>query len=108
MRRHAIAAVTVILLFGAAALWLWRPTDSGPPALEAAFWRVGMLMALVWLSYPDLKRLPAWLIAVAPVVIILVAARPRWSVYLIPPLLLIGVLRSKRPQRHGDAETRNR
>ncbi len=100
MRRHPIGIIAVVLLCGAAVLWLWPPVEGGYPALEAAFWRVGAVMALLWLAYPDLHRLPAWLWGVLPLLFILLALRPRWFIYLIPVLLAIGILRSwKRAER---------
>ncbi len=94
MRRHAIAAIAVLLLASASVLWLWPPADGGLPAIEAAFWRVGAVMVLLWLAYPDLHRLPAWILATVPGVIILVAVRPRWFLFLLPVFIIIGVLQA--------------
>ena len=98
MRRHATGIIAIVLLAGAAALWLWPPTGGSHPAVEAAFWRVGAVMAVLWLAWPDLHRLPAWLWGVLPFLFVLLALRPRWFIYLIPVLMAIGILRSwKRP-----------
>ena len=94
MRRHAIALIVVLLLAGAIVLWLWPPIEGGYPMLEAVCWRVGAVMAVLWLAYPDVKRLPPWLFGVVPILIVLLAARPRWFIYLVPVVLVIGVLRS--------------
>ena len=96
MRRHAIAAIAVLLLAAAAVLWLWPPVEGGSPALEAALWRVGAVLVVLWLAYPDLDRLPAWLLGVVPVVFILIAARPRWFLYLVPIFLVLGFRQSLR------------
>ncbi|HBO43308.1 MAG TPA: hypothetical protein DD670_05125 [Planctomycetaceae bacterium] len=96
MRRHAIAAIAAVFLSAAAALWLWPPVEGGSPAFEAALWRVGAVLVVLWLAYPDLRRMPAWLLGVVPIVAVLVAARPRWFIFLVPILLVLGVLQSLR------------
>jgi len=96
MRRHAIAAIAVVFLIAAAALWLWPPVEGGVPALEASLWRVGAVLVVLWLAYPDLRHMPAWLVGTVPIVVVLVAARPRWFIFLVPVLLVLGVLQSLR------------
>ncbi|MBN1590125.1 MAG: hypothetical protein JW888_11465 [Pirellulales bacterium] len=97
MRRHAIGIIAVGLLAGAAGLWLWLPGDDHT-VLEAAFWRVGAVMAVFWLAYPDVRRLPAWALALAPLALVVVAIRPRRFVYLLPVLAAIAFLQwLKRP-----------
>ena len=71
--------------------------------VESAFLRVGAVLAVLWLAWPDVHRLPAWLLGAVPLVIILAALRPRWVVYLVPVLVAIGVLRSlKRPLKQNE------
>ncbi|MBN2217119.1 MAG: hypothetical protein JW719_07065, partial [Pirellulales bacterium] len=96
MRRHAVGLIAVLLLSGAVALWVWPPGERGWPGLEAALWRVGAVMAVLWLAYPDLRRWPGWLLAAAPAALVIVAIKPRRFVYLIPLLLAIAVLQKFR------------
>ena len=53
MHRPSVGLIAVALLAGAAACYLF---GVGSDALESAFWRVGIVMALLWLALPDLLR----------------------------------------------------
>ena len=77
-------------------MWRWPSVGGEYPAVEAAFWRVGALMAVLWMAWPDMKRVPAWMLALAPVVLLVIAFRPRLALYLIPILLAIALLRPRK------------
>ncbi|MBN2021430.1 MAG: hypothetical protein JW809_01430 [Pirellulales bacterium] len=92
MRRHAIGIIAIGLL--AAALGFWATGTH--QAVEFAFLRVGAVLAVLWVAYPDLRRLPAWMLVAAPVVLTLVALRPRRFLILLPILIAVAVLRPRR------------
>ncbi len=98
MRRHAVGILAIALLLGAAAFLIWPPQESGYQQLQAACWRVGALMAVWWLAYDEVMRLPSWILAVIPALALVVAVRPRWFLIALPIVIGLLILRP-RPRR---------
>ena len=96
MRRHAIGIIAVLLLGTAGVLWLWPIAGDGSLGLRAACLRVGVLMAVLWIAYTDVQRIPAWILGVVPVLIALVALRPRLFPYVFPIVICIAILRPRK------------
>lgn len=96
MHRPTVAVVTVVLLAGAAAGYLF---DFGGQGLVSACWRVGMVTALLWLALPDLNRVrDKWLFGLLAVGLLVAAVRPR----LLPLVLIVtAVYAVLRPRRAG-------
>lgn len=86
MHRPTVGLIALALLAGAAACYLF---GVGSEALESAFWRVGLVMALLWLALPDLLRVrhKTWLIAFLAAMSVAVL-RPR----LLPLAILFCVV----------------
>lgn len=90
MRRNILGISAAALLLSAGAVWLWMPDAE----LTLAFcWRGGALLAVAWLAYNDVQRLPGWLLLAAPAVLIVLARWPRLIVAIIPLLLILAFLR---------------
>ncbi|OYP34610.1 hypothetical protein CGZ80_14180 [Rhodopirellula sp. MGV] len=72
--------------------YLFYDTSSGT-FFSAAFGRVGLVLAALWLAWPSLKKPAKWLPASVPVIgvcaIIVIAAQPR---LLIPAIPMVGAL----------------
>ena len=66
MRRHILGIIAMAFLLGAAALWLWSPGEKYCAAAKAMACRVGVFLAVWWLAYPDVDRLPGWLLLALP------------------------------------------
>jgi hypothetical protein len=93
MRRHLIGIIALVLLASAVGLWLWVPVSSpNRDTLMGAFNRVGILMALFWVAYRDLQRIPAWLLAVIPALLVVLAVKPKWFLFLLPMALVLAFL----------------
>ncbi len=93
MRRHLIGIIALVLLLSALGIWLWMPVASvNREALMGAFGRVGILMALFWVAYRDLQRVPAWLFAAIPALLVVLAIKPRWFLFLLPLVLALAFL----------------
>jgi hypothetical protein len=90
MHRHLIGIIAMVLLASVLGGWFWKPT--GYEAVMGACGRVGILMALFWVAYHDLQRIPAWLLAAVPVLLILLAIKPKWFLVLLPLVLLVAFL----------------
>jgi hypothetical protein len=98
VRRQAIGIIAIVLLLAAAALCIWLP-DQADEGLTlgalGAFVRVGAVMAALWLAYPDVKRLPAWLLAVIPLLLVILAWKPRWFLYALPIVIALVILKPR-------------
>ena len=90
-RRTAVGLIAVVLLAGGVWLNRFGPQQASATleALHAACWRVGALMAVIWLAYPQVSRVPPWLFGACFVSAIVIAARPRLAVIVLP---LLGVI----------------
>ncbi len=93
MRRHLIGVIAVVLLSGVVWFQIWPPTDATSEGLQAACWRVGALMTVLWLAYPEVVRLPAWLVGTIPVLGVILALRPKWLVVAIPIVIALAILK---------------
>lgn len=97
--RPAIGLIAILLLVIGGVLLLFNFESGeqiGGPCL-----RIGILMVLVWMAEPQLRRLPPWL----PIAVIVMAIVLAWRPRLFPLGLLIVVVlwflrpRTKRPVR---------
>jgi hypothetical protein len=101
MHRPTVGLIVLALLAGAGA---WYSFGWGSEALANAFWRVGLVMALVWLALPDLLRVRSkfWLLLFLAAIVTAVL-RPK----LLPLVLLFCVVyavvrpRSPRPGKRS-------
>jgi F0F1-type ATP synthase assembly protein I len=98
MRRHTVGIIALVLLASALALWLWQ-TNGAYDALLGALVRVGLVMATFWLAWPDVNRLPAWSFAAVPIMLLVIAVRPKWFLILLPILIALAVLRPRTKAR---------
>lgn len=95
MRRHAIGIIAIVLLLGAAALWTW-PLDVGwHEPLKAACSRLGPFMAALWLAYREVERLPRWLLATIPLLVLVLVLKPKWFFIALPIVIVMVILRPK-------------
>ncbi|MGD0897084.1 MAG: hypothetical protein ABR915_04565 [Thermoguttaceae bacterium] len=94
MRRHILGILALLLLAAAAVLALW-PGAGGCQQFELFCWRLGTVLAVWWLAYPDLRRLPAWLLGALPVVAIVLVWRPRYVLLVIPVLVVLAILKPR-------------
>ena len=99
MRRHLIGIIAIALLLGGTALWLWPPSTEGwIHQFHAACWRVGALMSVLWLAYPQVHRMPAWLWAAIPALVLVLAVRPRWFLIAVPVVIALAILKPRLKQ----------
>lgn len=96
MHRPTVGLIAVALLIGAATCYLF---GWGGAALESAFWRVGLVMCLVWLALPDLLRVRSkfWLVLILAAMLIAVL-KPKLLPLVILFCVVYAVLRP-RPAR---------
>jgi hypothetical protein len=86
MRRHLLGILAVLFLLGATVL-LWVPGEHSSQ-LSGVGWRLGAFLAVWWLAWPDLDRLPGWLLFALPLALLVVLIW-RKTVWLVVPLLIV-------------------
>ena len=60
--------------------------------------RLGGILAMLWLAYPDVQRIPTWGLVLVPVLLIVFIKWPKQLLLLaIPAVILLAILR--RPLR---------
>ncbi len=81
-----------MLLVGAAAIKIFAPPEY-PAAVEGfgACLRMGVMLAVFWLAYKDLAKLPVWLLP-ALGLIALAMFRFKWLIFLVPPVVFLAWL----------------
>jgi hypothetical protein len=98
MRRPAIGIIAIVLLASSAALLIWRhvqPAEDWRYALMGATVRVGVIMGVVWLAYDELKRLPGWIWGTFPVLLVILAVRPRYLLIAVPIVIALAILKPR-------------
>ena len=99
MRRHLVGILAALFFLGAVVFWIWPPSEQYEQ-FHAMCWRLGGILAALWLAYPDVCRLPAWLLLALPVLVIVLARWPRWFLLLVPLLIVLAILNVlTRPRR---------
>lgn len=88
--RATIGLFAVVLL--ALGLFTRMSADETFSAAGGASLRVGVVMAIWWLAYPQTKYIPAWLTAACVVTLLLVMRWPKLIVVAIPLLAVLWFL----------------
>jgi hypothetical protein len=92
-RKTLIGILAIVFLLGMLAFSFWPPTGSTGLEWQSACWRIGPLLAVLWLAYDELKRIPRWLWFVLPVAIFILVKWPKMMLLSIPFLILLAVLK---------------
>ena len=98
MHRPTVGLIALVLLTGAAGCYLFGWASG---ALESAFWRVGMVMAFLWLALPELLRVRSKMLFGIFLAVLLVAVLSRRLLPLVVVFCAVyGVF--LRPRRRPD------
>ena len=92
--RRNIVGLIALAGFAIAALPWFVPSLRAYSQLDYG-WRVGALTAAWWLAYNDLNRLPPWLLAGVPVLMIILVRWPKYFWLAIPVLIVLAILRPR-------------
>ncbi len=103
MRRHLIGLIAILLLIGAVYFRIWPPEGAAVKNLESGCARGGVLAAVLWLAYYDVRRMPPWLWAILLGTVAVVVVKPRTAFLAIPLIIALAILRPRfgRKQRDG-------
>jgi hypothetical protein len=99
LRKAILGILAMIFLLGALGCLLWPPSKSPGLEWEAACCRIGPILAVLWLAYDDLKRIPWWLWIAAPIVLFIIIKWKIMVLFCIPILILIGLLKPRLKRR---------
>lgn len=102
MNRLKIGLVAVVLLVASFSLWIWGQDDSQTRQWQSACFRVGLVMGVIWLAYPELKRVENRILLGGLFIIAIVAAwRPMFLPYVIGALAAIWFILPKQQRQAG-------
>lgn len=90
MRRHLIGIIALLLFVGVLVSLYYEA-----PQFTAACSRVGVLMAVLWLAYNELQRLPERLWRPLLVGALVLAIRPKLIVWAIPLIVALAILKPR-------------
>jgi predicted ferric reductase len=99
MRRQFIGILALLFLMLGVVLTLWPPEQTGYQQFQAASWRVGALLAVLWLAYREVTRLPVWLLGTIPALVAVLAVRPKWFLIALPIVIVLVILSPRNPRR---------
>lgn len=99
MRRHLIGIIALLCLVGTVAFEIRPPEGAWDTVLQGGCSRGGALAAVVWLAYPDVRRIPGWLWSMLLAVLVVVAIRPRTVLLAIPLIIILAILRPRAGRR---------
>ncbi len=95
MHRPSVGIIAVALI--AIGAYFELTSAEGDHMVAYACWRVGGVMALLWLAQPQLVRVPRWLLAIILCVLLLVMWRPKILWAALPAFFLLWLLRPRDP-----------
>lgn len=101
VRRAIIGILALMFLTASVVLYIGDDSFSISEQLRGSLVRIGAILAVLWIAYPDLSRLrPASMVAVV-IAIVLVLRWPRLLPVVLIGLALFAILkpREKKPQR---------
>ena len=98
MRRHLLGILAIVLIALGSSSFVYPDY----PYL-AISWRVGIVLAVLWLAMPQLQGLSVWLRRAAIVVAVVAAAFHKYGLILLPLIFFLWIFSRKKPaQSEGD------
>ncbi len=103
MRRHLIGIISLVLFVGAMVSMHYDT-----PQFTSACSRVGALMAVLWLAYKELQRLPERIWRPLLLAALVLAIRPKLILWAIPLIIILAILKPRFGRRSkGDGSQNN-
>lgn len=104
--RHVLGVMGLVCLAIAGYYFAVPPRAESAVFVQGSCIKSGLVLLATWLAYPHLDRLPRWLFAPVLGLILMIAFRPRitaillrFSVFLLPILIAIWLLRPRQRRR---------
>ena len=99
MNRTAIGMIALVLLTASVGLWVADWQGAAQVQFRAACLRIALAVGALWFAYPQLQRLPGWLIGALLSLAVVVAVRPRLFPLAVVVGLMLLVLRPRKKAR---------
>ena len=105
MRRTILGILAIVFLVLGTGLYFLNPSQDAAQAFAAAGIRVGMVLGAFWLAYPQLMRIPWWLVQISLVLLLIIAALPRPVIaravlaFAIPLLIALWIVRPRKKRK---------
>lgn len=107
MHRPTVGVLAILLLLAGGVMYFAGYDEGNALLLQAAFLRVGAVLATLWVAHPELSRMRPWMIILFVAALVGVVFVRRLLVPLLAAALLFAVLRPRnKTGRRGDKETR--
>jgi hypothetical protein len=98
MQRPLLGILAVVLLAaGGILLVAWPQYDT----LLGACLRIGTVLGVVWLAWPQLSRLQPWLVLAVIAGILVVSYRPKLILVVIVVIAIMAILGPRRGRKRG-------
>ena len=104
MRRNAVGVCGIVFFVAGVLLYLFGPNRDSYAMAAGSGVRIGLVLGAIWLAYPQLSRVPWWIVRVGLVAVLLVAALPRPMLaraavgVVVPLLIALWLLRPRPPK----------
>ena len=102
LRRHLMGVAGLLLLGSGICFWIWPVEGASATFWQGSSIKSGLVLLATWLAFPQLERLPGWVVTSVVVFALAVAVRPRVVLVLVrvawifvPILFLIWILRPR-------------
>lgn len=95
IRRLIVGILAVVLFVAGGAVWAFVPGGSDS-VVTMTCWRLGAVLAVWWLAYPDLIRLPGWMVVIVLLTIPMVLRWPKILLVLLPALAIVAIIKPRR------------
>jgi hypothetical protein len=107
MHRPTLGVLAIVLLLTGAVMYFSGYDEGTPLLVQAAFLRVGAMLAVLWLALPELRRMRPWMVIVFLAALVGIVFVRKLLIPLIVVGVLVAVLRPRPPRgRAGDKVTR--
>jgi hypothetical protein len=106
LRRNLLGASGLICLLIGIYLSVWPLDGSSAEFAQGMCIKSGLVLMAAWLAFPQLDRLPGWMLLTVVALLLVLATRPRimfvmvrMGIFLLPIFFLIWLLRPKAARR---------
>src|ERR1700741_312265 len=107
MHRPTVGILAILLLLAGAVMYFGGYEDDTPGLFQAAFLRVGAMLATLWLAQPELSHMRPWMVIVFIAALVGIVFVRKLLVPLLIVGLLVAILRPRsKTGRQGAKETR--
>ena len=94
--RTKIGLIGIVLLaVGGFVRWFPHESLANSETLQAACIRIGAVMCVLWIAYPEVIKLPTWISAATFLAAPVLAWKPRVALLVVPLLFVLWLLYPK-------------